>query len=58
MAYKVKKAIWNATSKEYKVKKAIWNATSKEYKIIIKGQKYMLRLTKKGTSLVPVKVVK
>jgi hypothetical protein len=42
----------------YKVKKAIWNATSKEYKIIIKGQKYMLRLTKKGTSLVPVKVVK
>jgi hypothetical protein len=42
----------------YKIKKSIWDATSKDYKSIIKGQKYMLRLTEKGTALVPVQIVK
>ena len=40
----------------YKVSKEVWKATSRSYKATIRGQKYMLMLTKKGTSLVPVVV--
>lgn len=35
-----------------------WKETPREYKSIIKGKRYMLTLTQKGTALVPVKVRK
>ena len=33
-----------------------WENTHRDYKTIVKGQKKILKLTQKGTSLVPVKI--
>ena len=39
------------------ITKKEWNNKPKDYKSIIKGQRYMLKWTNSGTSLVPVKVI-
>lgn len=40
------------------ITKSEWRNTPKEYKYIIDKQKYILRGTAQGTTLVPVKVIK
>lgn len=39
---------------EIRISKRDWDSTHKDYKSIIKGQKYKVMMTDKGTSLVPI----
>lgn len=39
------------------ITKQQWDKINKEYKSIIENQKYILKLTDKGTALVQVKIV-
>lgn len=41
-----------------KITKSEWKALHKDYKEIINGQRYILKWTAQGTTLVPVKVIK
>ena len=40
------------------IKKEEWKNLHKDYKTIINGQHYILKLTEKGTCLVPVNIIK
>ncbi len=44
--------------KYHKICKKDWDSAPKGYKSKIKGRKYMLMMTNKGTSLVPIKFKK
>jgi uncharacterized protein YjgD (DUF1641 family) len=39
------------------IKKQQWEKINNDYKSIIENQKYILKLTDKGSALVPVKIV-